>query len=311
MEKPFYGGQAVMEGVMMRGRADYAVAVRAPSGEIRVKAEPLPSRLLRSPWAKRPFVRGLALLWEMLSLGSRCLFWSANVQLEAEDVELKPSQMGGTLAISLAFGIGLFFLLPVGIAGLLDHVVTSDLASNAVEGVIRLGLLIGYIALIGQVPDIRRVFAYHGAEHQTIHAFEAGVPLTPETAARFPLAHPRCGTGFLLIVMVLATAVFALLGRPALPVRLLSRIVLVPFIAAIAYEFLRFAANHFDNALVRLAMAPSLALQRLTTRTPDHAQLEVAIVALDRVLALEAERDAPATPLTPAEEPERIEVAVT
>src|SRR5262249_12495963 len=153
-------------------------------------AEPLSSRFLTSRWAKRPFLRGFALLWEMLSLGVRCLFWSANIQLEGEQVELKPAQMASTLIFALVFGLGLFFLLPLGLTGLADHYISSDLLSNVVEGAIRLGLLVGYIALIGRVPDVRRVFAYHGAEHKTIHAYEAGLPLTPENAARFPLAHP-------------------------------------------------------------------------------------------------------------------------
>ncbi len=304
MGKTFYGGQAVMEGVMMRGRADYAVAVREPSGAIRVLAEPLRSRFLTSRWARLPFVRGFALLWEMLSLGMRCLFWSANVQLAEEKQELSPGHIGGTLLVSLAFGIGLFFLLPLGLTSLADSLVHSDLLSNAIEGVIRLGILVGYIVAVGRIPEIRRVFAYHGAEHKVVHAHEAGVPLTPENAARFPLEHPRCGTGFLLIVMLLSVAVFSLLGRPELPVRIASRIVLVPFIAAVAYELIRFAANHIGNPVVRALMAPSLALQRLTTREPDAAQLEVAIVALERVLEMERARAAGTPEPAPSEAPE-------
>jgi len=277
-------GQAVIEGVMMRGRRAMAVAVRRPSGEIVVHAEPLPARLYTGPVRRLPFLRGAIILWDALVLGMRALMYSANVALAEREVEFETPVIWGTMILSLSMGVGLFFVLPLLLVNIADRYITSSLASNIVEGLIRLGLLIAYIALIGLLPDIRRVFAYHGAEHKAVNAYEDGVPLEPRAVRAYSTAHARCGTGFLLIVAVLAILIFAFLGRPPLVWRILSRLLLIPLIAGLAYELVRLSAAHRHNPLVRVVLAPSLALQGLTTREPDDSMLEVAIAALERVL---------------------------
>ena len=274
----------------MRGRKAFAVAVRAPDGKILLHSEPLTNPLYTARWAQLPFVRGLTLLWDALGLGTRALLWSSNVAVaedKAGDVKFEGATAWGTLAFSLLAAVGLFFVLPSFLVGLFDAQVQSDLVHNILEGILRLGILVGYIVLVGRIPEIRRVFQYHGAEHRAINAYEAGAPLTPQAVQSFPLEHPRCGTGFLLIVVVISIFFFAALGRPELPLRILSRIVLVPVIATVAYEVIRFGAAHYRNALVRTLLAPSLALQRLTTRPPDDGMVEVAIVALQKVLVTE------------------------
>lgn len=303
MSKPEfnYGGQAVIEGVMMRGAKHMAVAVRHPDGHIAVHHEPLTAKIYTSRIGKLPFVRGLALLWDALGLGVRALMWSADIALQGEEehrdkeVKFEGAVAWGTVATSLAMGIGLFFVLPLFLTGLVDQwllpripdAFTMTVASNVVEGLIRLAFFLVYLIAIGQLEDIKRVFAYHGAEHKTIHAYEAGVELTPENVRPFSLLHPRCGTGFLLVVMVISIFVFVLLGRPPLFWRIVSRIVLVPVIAGIAYEFLRWSAARYHNPLVRALITPSLMLQKLTTREPDDAMLEVSITSLKTVLVNE------------------------
>lgn len=284
-----YGGQAVMEGVMMRGEREWAVCVRAPSGQIVTRSDALPSAIYRSRWARLPFVRGLTMLWDSLGLGMRALMWSADVALAEEtDAHLSGPLAWGTVALSMAAGVGLFFLLPMFLVSLIDRAIPSALGSNLLEGLVRLGLFVGYLWAIGFMPDIRRVFAYHGAEHKTINAYEAGAPLEPESVARYSRAHTRCGTGFLLIVLVLFVLIATLVGRPPLLLRLASRLVLIPVVAGLAYEIIKWSARWYErSALVRLALAPGLALQRLSTREPDAAMLEVSIAALQRVLASE------------------------
>lgn len=284
MAKFYYGGQAVLEGVMMRGRRSWAVAVRAPNGNVVVKEEPLAGAVYGATVRKIPFLRGIALLWETLNLGMQALMYSANVSLAEEDVELSKPMMAGTVLMSLAFAVGLFFVVPVLLVGVVDHRIASSFASNIVEGVIRLGLFVGYLILVGMMPDIKRVFAYHGAEHMTINAYEAGVALQPEHVERFSRKNPRCGTTFLFEVLVISIFVFALLGRPPMLERLLSRIVLVPLIAAVSYEFLRLGANAYRYRIVQMLLAPFIALQQLTTRQPDRGMLEVAIVSLKSCL---------------------------
>lgn len=289
-----YGGQAVIEGVMMRGQREMAVAIRAPSGEILVWSEPITSsRLARRvrPW---PFVRGAILLGDTLALGMRALMFSAalaapNRANETDQNGDRPGAARGmslwvAVATAVLFAIALFFVLPLVATALLDRLVDSSIASNAIEGAIRLALLVGYVLAIGRMPEIGRVFAYHGAEHKAIHAWEAGDELTVERVRRHPLEHPRCGTGFLLAVMVLSVIVFALLGRPSLEWRIASRIALVPLIAGVAYELLKFGGRHANRRLTRLLLAPGMRLQRATTRQPDDAILEVAIAALAPVL---------------------------
>ncbi|HJX39636.1 MAG TPA: DUF1385 domain-containing protein [Anaerolineae bacterium] len=280
-----YGGQAVIEGVMMRGQTTMAVAVRDPSGNIVLHSEPLSGRVYDSTWRRVPFVRGLLMLWDTLVLGTRTLMYSANIALAEEDVKLTTPAITATLVFSLTVGIGLFFVLPLVLVGLVDRFITSDILSNLLEGVVRLSVLLSYLALIGLVPDVRRVFAYHGAEHKTISAFESGASLETTDVGAYSTAHARCGTSFLLVVVVISVVLFAFLGRPPMVWRMISRILLVPVIASVAYELIRFSADHRGNPLVRAFVAPSLALQRLTTREPDESMVEVAIAALKPVLS--------------------------
>jgi len=263
--------------------------VRHPSGRIVIHNEPLESPLYTSRWWRLPFLRGLVILWDTLALGMRSLIYSANVALEEEEVEFRGPAVWGLVLVSLAFAIGIFFLLPLLLVGLIDRFITSALVSNLIEGVLRLGLFLGYIGLIGRLPDIGRFFAYHGAEHKTINAYEAGAPLDPASVAAYTTAHTRCGTGFLLFVLVLSILVFALLGRPPFIWRILSRLLLIPLIVSLVYEFIKFAARHQDNPLLRALVSPGLALQSLTTREPDEEMLEVAIAALESLLAAKEE----------------------
>jgi uncharacterized protein YqhQ len=298
---------------MMRGSKAVAVAVRDPQGKIVVRSEPLNTRVYGGPVAKLPFLRGLTMLWDSLVLGMRALMFSADVAaaglstaalmivsglaLSAEGAgkDSKSSESGvfqgpvmyGMLIFSLAFGIGLFFLLPKLLAQFVQRWTGSIVWGLAAEGAIRLTLFVGYIAAIGLMPDIRRVFGYHGAEHKTINAYEAGAPLTVEGVRPQTTAHPRCGTAFLLTIVVLSIVVFAPLAKLPLAVGLLGRILLIPVIAMIGYEFIRFSARHLNNPIMRLIIAPSLALQGLTTRPPDDSMIEVAITALKGVLDIE------------------------
>jgi uncharacterized protein YqhQ len=291
-----------------------AVAVRHPSGEVVVHTEPLVSRVHKSVWAKRPFIRGVLMLWDTLSLGMKALVFSANVALEEDDEKdphpnplpegegtvaqrqaetaakdaFQGGVMWGTMILAMVFGIGLFFVSPLLLTRLVESRLPNAAASVVVEGLIRIVLFFGYVWLIGRLGDVRRVFAYHGAEHKTINAYEAGEQLTPERVGRYSVAHPRCGTAFLLYVVVLSIFVFGLLGRPSLPVRIATRIALVPVIASVAYEVIRFSARRQGNPAVRLLLIPGLALQALTTREPDDSQVQVAIAALNRVLEVDA-----------------------
>jgi len=283
------GGQAVLEGVMMRGVSTWAVAVRKPEGEIEVSSEPLVSWAKRHRVLRLPVIRGVVALAESLKIGFRALAISANAQL-AEDED--PEPIGGltwgiTIALSLVLAIGLFFVIPVGATSLIKDQLGSALLFWLVEGILRTAIFIGYILLISRLPDLRRVFEYHGAEHKTISCFEAGDELTPERAARYSRLHPRCGTSFLLIVMVLAIFVFAPIGLPEWYWLLLSRILGIPLIAGLSYEVIKWAGRNRHKRWVRAVMWPGLMLQNLTTREPDHDQLEVAIRALDAVLAVE------------------------
>lgn len=283
-----YGGQAVMEGVMMRGSKSMAVAVRQPDDQVIIHTEDLNPHIYTGRISKIPFLRALTSLWDVLVLGIRTLMFSAEVALgEEEEVEFSGPVAWGTVAVSFILGIGLFFVVPLLIVGFIDRFIESSVLSNIIEGAIRLALFIGYIWLIGRVPDIRRVFGYHGAEHKTINAYEAGAELTPDSVAQYSTRHYRCGTAFLLSVMVISILVFSLLGRPPMGLRILSRIVLIPVVAGIAYEWIKFTARHRTNPIIRTISAPNLALQGLTTREPDSSMLEVSIAALKRVLESE------------------------
>ncbi|HEX5838739.1 MAG TPA: DUF1385 domain-containing protein [Anaerolineales bacterium] len=271
-----YGGQAVIEGVMMRGQKAFAIAMRAPDGNIVVHKENLAS-VYRSRITKIPFLRGVILLWDALGLGMRALTLSANTQT-GEEEKLEGPALYLTLATSMAIGIGLFILLPAGVGGWAEHSLGwTNLAHNFLEGLIRLVLLVGYIWAIGFMPDVRRLFGYHGAEHKTINAFESGADLTPEEVAKYPIEHPRCGTAFMLTFVLISVLAHSALGDLSFAWRLASRVLLIPVIAGIAVEYIRWTANHLKSPFVRLLIKPNLALQSLTTREPDRSMLEVAI----------------------------------
>ncbi len=286
-----YGGQAVLEGVMMRGQKAFAIAMRAPDGSIAIHTEKL-ANVYRSGITKIPFLRGVILLWDALGLGMRALTISANTQT-GEDEKLEGPALYLTLGLSLAFGIGLFFLLPAGIGGWVEHLLaqtTSALwAGNLLEGLLRLLLLVGYIWGIGFMPDVKRVFMYHGAEHKTINAYEAGAELTPEVVTNYPIEHPRCGTAFLLTLVLLSILVFTALGPMSIWLRLATRILFIPILAGVAVEYIRWTANNLGNPIVQLLIKPNLALQRLTTRTPDLEMLAVAIESFKSMRKAEAE----------------------
>jgi uncharacterized protein YqhQ len=283
-----YGGQAVIEGVMIRGRRTIALACRKPDGGIYRYREALDSPLLTSTVARAPFVRGVFVLWESLRYGMRMLMRSADVQRAAEEQPLRTGGSSAFMAVGLVVALVLFIGVPYVATGLLRSAIPSTLWLNIAEGLLRLALLLGYLVAISFVPDIRRVFAYHGAEHMTIHAFEHGDPLDTAHVAPYPTAHPRCGTAFLLFVVVIAIAVFAFVPRVNLFVDLLVRLVLVIPVASISYEVLRLGAGHEDNPLMRLAVAPGLLLQAITTRRPDPPMIEVAIASLEEALAGDA-----------------------
>jgi uncharacterized protein YqhQ len=315
-DKISYGGQALIEGVMMRGRRFVAAAVRDPKGNIISTSERISPAIYDSRWSKIPFLRAMTILWDTLVLGTKMLMYSANIAIA--DELAKPSDNAhpsddqslavegnrndpaalsagvafGTVAIALTFGVALFFVLPLFLAGLLDSFLVASLqnadavslASNVVEGVIRFAIFLAYLWLISRFPDVRRVFQYHGAEHKTIAAEEAGAPLTADAIQHFSKEHPRCGTGFLLVVVVVSIFVFALLGQPPILWRIASRILLIPVVAALSYELIKFSSAHKDNLLLNwLVVKPSLALQSLTTREPDAAMIQVAVAALQRV----------------------------
>src|SRR6185436_5474626 len=273
---------------MMRGQKAYAVAMRAPDGKIVVHKENL-AAVYRSRLTKIPFLRGTILLWDALGLGMRALTLSANAQT-GEDEKLEGPALYVTLGLSLAIGIGVFFLLPAGVGGLAEHYLGwTTLAHNLLEGVVRLLLLIGYIWAIGFMPDVKRLYGYHGAEHKTINAYEAGAELTPEVVAKYPIEHARCGTAFMLTLMLISVLAFTALGELSIGWRLASRIILIPVLAGIAVEYIRWTANHLDSPFVRLLIKPNLALQSLTTREPDTSMLEVAIESFKTMRQAEQE----------------------
>jgi uncharacterized protein YqhQ len=283
-----YGGQAVIEGVMMRGQRVFAIAMRAPDGNIVIHKENL-AAVYRSRITKIPFLRGVILLWDALGLGMRALTLSANTQT-GEDQKIEGPTLWITLAVSLTIGVGLFFLLPAGVGGLAEkYLGWNTWLANLLEGVVRLILLIGYIWVIGFMPDVQRLFGYHGAEHKTINAYEAGAELTPESVAGFSLEHPRCGTAFILTLVLVSILVFTALGPLSLFWRLVSRVLLIPVLAGISLEYIRWTANHLDSPIVRLLIKPNLALQALTTREPDASMLEVAIQSFKSMRQAEQE----------------------
>jgi uncharacterized protein YqhQ len=281
----YVGGQAVMEGVMMRGARTWAVAVRLPDGEVEVVVHDAPTWAER--WAKVPLVRGMASLVESMALGFKALAWSADRQIPEEE-RISSKVMGWTMGFAVALFTGIFIVVPaLANKGLTSALGVKGFSYHLVEGAIRLAIFLAYLLLIGRVHDIQRVFQYHGAEHKAIAAFENGAELEPEAAQRFSTEHVRCGTNFLLTVMVMTIVVYAFTGRPALPLLIASRIVLIPLIAGLSYEVIRFAAKHMHLRWVRVLMRPGLLLQRLTTREPSLDQLEIALISLRAVLTAE------------------------
>ncbi len=286
---PTYGGQAVIEGVMMRGGKSVAIAMRDPDQQIVIHTEEL-GGIYKSRLTRIPFLRGLVILWDALGLGMRALTISANTQT-GDDEKLEGPVLYLTIGASLAIGIGLFFLAPAAIAQLFQYLGLSVWWSNLAEGIMRLLLLIGYIWAIGKMEEVSRVFAYHGAEHKTINAFEAGDELTPEVVATYPLEHARCGTAFLLTLVLISVLIFSLFGPMPLFWRLASRILLIPVIAGIAYEYIRWTATHLHWSFVRWMIKPNLALQRLTTREPSLDIIEVGIAAFQAMRASEQQQE--------------------
>ncbi len=290
-----YGGQAVIEGVMIRGRTAAVTAIRRPGGDIAVSARPVPS-VTRSRLRRMPFLRGVVVLIEAMVLGISSLMYSANIALEEEQEEISSKALWGMIASGVVLVVALFFLAPLFLTRLLNSLLPNTIAFALIEGVIRLAIFIAYLKIIGMMPDIKRVFTYHGAEHKTVNAFEAGVPMEVEAIKAYSRAHVRCGTSFLFLVLVVAIVVFSLVGRQVLWLMVLYRIVLIPVIMGLGYEVIYFGARHTGNPLVKIILAPGLWLQSLTTGEPDDRQIEVAIAAMNK--AVEIDR-AEATELSP------------
>ncbi len=294
-----YGGQALIEGVLMRGRDAIAVALRHPDGRIVWASERLDTGVHGSRVARLPLVRGLVVLYETLVIGTRWLVRSATVAASQEGIEIGRGSIAIMLGLTLLAGVGIFFLLPLFLASLATggrpDVAAHDggLVASLVEGLIRVALFLAYLLLIAQAPDVRRVFQYHGAEHMTIHALEAGDPLTPAAVRRYPTAHPRCGTEFLVVVVILSIIAFVLVGKQPPAVAIASRIVLIPVIAAIGYELLKLGARFRANPVVRAVMYPGILIQKITTRQPTDDMIEVAIVSMEQALIADGE-DVPA-----------------
>lgn len=296
-----YGGQALIEGVLMRGRDAIAVALRHPDGEIVYATERLDAGFHGTRWSKWPLIRGLVVLYETLIVGTRWLVRSANVQASEEGVELGRGSIALMLVLTLVAGIGIFFLLPLLVASLTISGPDHGLAQSLVEGLIRVAIFLGYLVVIGRSPDIRRVFQYHGAEHMTIHALEAGDPLTVSEVRKYPTAHQRCGTEFLVVVILLSIIAFSLVGRQTPVVMVLSRVLLIPVIAAVGYEILKFGARHRANPIVKTLLYPGLLVQKITTKQPTDDMIEVAIVSMEQAL----EADGEAVPARSGDYPRR------
>tara|TARA_B100001750_G_C15455249_1_gene571204 strand:+ start:564 stop:1466 length:903 start_codon:yes stop_codon:yes gene_type:complete len=278
-----YGGQAVIEGVMIKGQNSVSVAVRRSDGSIAFLRNPI-HPFFKGLSKKIPLIRGIVTLAESLIVGMKSLVFSANVSAEQENDEISKSEMVGILSLSLVMAIGLFLILPIVASQPFEGLMGSDIASNIAEGVIRLAIFILYILLIGNMAQIHRVFMYHGAEHMTVHAYEHGDPLEKDFVRRYPTAHPRCGTAFLLTVMLVAIVVFTFIPRDPFWWLILSRIVLIPLIAAASYEAIRFSGFHSENRIVQILSMPNLGLQSLTTKQPTDDQIEVAIAAMNQVI---------------------------
>ena len=279
-----YGGQALMEGVLMRGRDAIAVALRHPDGRIVTATERLDTGLHGKRWAKWPLARGLIVLYETLVIGTRWLIRSANVQAEEDDVELGKGSIIVMLLITFGIAIAVFSLLPLFISSVATSGSDQGWAQPVLEGIIQVGIFLGYLYLVSRTPDIHRVFQYHGAEHMTIHALEAGDPLTVDEVRKYPTAHHRCGTEFLVVLVMLSIFTFSLIGKQEPLVMIASRLVAIPLLAAVGYEVLRFGARYRHNRFVRVIMYPGILVQMITTKRPDDDMIEVAITSMQEAL---------------------------
>jgi uncharacterized protein YqhQ len=284
-----YGGQALIEGVLMRGRDAIAVALRDPDGHIVSATERLDSGFHGTRWSKWPLIRGLVVLYETLILGTRWLVRSTNVQARQSGVELGRGSILLMLSLTLAAAVGIFFLLPLLVASVTTSNIENGNVQHLVEGLVRVALFLGYLMLIGRSPDIRRVFQYHGAEHMTIHALEAGDPLTVDEVRKYPTAHQRCGTEFIVVVIILSILAFSLVGRQTPLVMVVSRVLLIPVIAAVGYEILKFGARHRANPVMKVLLYPGLLVQMITTKQPTDDMIEVAIVSMEEALQADGE----------------------
>lgn len=282
MKKEYVGGQAVIEGVMMKAKDNIAIAVRTPSKKITVKKEKYNSLAKKFPPFKWPFIRGTLNLIEMMSVGIKAISFSTNESLGEDDEKVSNWELALTVLFSISLSFGLFYFLPLWLTSLFKGL--DGLWFNIIDGLIRIMMVILYIGSIGLIKDIKRVFQYHGAEHKTVNCYEAGLPLTPENAQKFSVIHPRCGTSFIFIVMIISIIVFSIFDPKTFLTKFLSRLLLLPVIAGISYEILKFSADHLKNPVLRLLISPGLAMQKMTTRKPNKKQLEVAIAALEAVL---------------------------
>lgn len=300
-----YGGQALLEGVLMRGRDAVGVAMRHPDGGIVTAREPLDSVLHRNRFARAPFFRGLVVLYETLVVGTRWLMRSGSVQAAGEGVELGRSAIALTMALTIAFAVGLFVLLPLFLAQVTTRAALGPdqaLAQHLIEGLIRVGIFVGYLLLVSSFGDVKRVFRYHGAEHMTIHALEHEDPLTVANIRRYPTAHPRCGTEFLVVFVIVSIIVFSLLAGQDLLVSIAGRVLLIPVIASVSYELLRIGAKYDRFRLIRWIYRPGIWLQMITTKQPDDSMIEVAVASMREAIAANGE-EAPVGSLDPARRP--------
>jgi uncharacterized protein YqhQ len=285
-----YGGQAVIEGVMIRGRSSVVTAVRRPGGDIALDVKPVPS-IYTSRLRRIPLVRGVVVLVEAMVLGIKSLLHSANVAMEEEEEEIPTKVIWGMMVSAAILVIVLFFIAPLFLTKLVNAYIPNSVLFQLIEGVIRLAIFIGYLKVISLMSDIKRVFTYHGAEHKTVNAYEAGVPMEVDSIRKYSRAHVRCGTSFLFVVLVVAIVLFAFVGRPALWLMVLSRVLLIPVIMALGYELIYFGARHTGNRFVRMLLAPGLLLQSMTTGEPDDKQIEVAIAAMNKALEIDREEE--------------------
>ncbi len=286
-----YGGQAVIEGVMIRGREALVTAVRRPNGEISVNSQTL-SSIYKGRLRRTPLIRGIIVLIESMVLGIQSLMYSANVAVEEEVEEIPKKAIWLMIGTGVLLVVALFFLAPLFLTNLLKSHLHNGIAFNVVEGVIRLVIFIAYLKVVSLMKDIKRVFTYHGAEHKTVNAYEAGEPLEVGAIKPYSKAHVRCGTSFLFTVLIIAIVVFSLVGQHAVWLMVISRIILIPVIASIGYEITYFSARHTNNWLVKILLAPGLLMQSLTTGEPDDRQLEVAIAAMNRAIEIDRESEA-------------------